>query len=87
MTDWEEAWNSPELRRIRRQLKRGKLPAYCLESLGCPIVQRYLKEKKRHSSGSISPPQKPVVFRFLNRLFLKIPGKIWHIVKEKKWDY
>lgn len=43
MEEWETAWNSPALQEIRRYLAKGELSPYCLESTGCPIVQRHLQ--------------------------------------------
>jgi hypothetical protein len=78
MADWAAAWNSPQVQEIRRYLSQGKLSPYCLESLGCPIVQRYLNKKRKEP---ILPPisllRRPRFLRFLNRLFFKIPGRIW----------
>jgi hypothetical protein len=42
LEEWETAWNSPALQDIRRHLASGRLAPYCLESTGCPIVQRHL---------------------------------------------
>jgi hypothetical protein len=42
MEEWATAWNSPALQEIRRHLASGRLSPYCLESTGCPIVQRHL---------------------------------------------
>ncbi len=57
ITNWAEAWNSPQLQEIRRYLARGKLSRYCLESLGCPIVQRVLREEAAASSAL---PRRPL---------------------------
>lgn len=44
MSEWREAWNSPQLQEIRDFLSRGELSPYCLNSPSCPIVQRHLAE-------------------------------------------
>lgn len=85
MSEWTSAWNSPALQEIRSYLSRGKLSPYCLGSLGCPIVQKYLEWKRRESPlASISPQMKPPFLRFLNRLFFRIPGKLYRAFKFRK---
>lgn len=71
--EYFEAWNSPEIQEIRRYLSQGKLSPYCMECLGCPIVQRYLAE---HGMESPALKQRPFVIRLINRLLFRIPGKI-----------
>ncbi|MGD8537541.1 MAG: SPASM domain-containing protein [Candidatus Aminicenantes bacterium] len=71
--DYAQAWNSPEIQEIRRYLTQGKLSPYCMECLGCPIVQRYLAE---HGMENPALEQRPYVFRLINRLLFRIPGKV-----------
>ena len=71
--DYAQAWNSPEIQEIRRYLSQGKLSPYCMECLGCPIVQRYLAE---HGMENPALEQRPYVFRLINRLLFRIPGKV-----------
>ncbi len=78
--DYAEAWNSPEIQEIRRYLSQGKLSPYCLECLGCPIVQRYLAE---HPLEDPTMKQRPLVFRFINRLLFRIPSKIYQSLSKK----
>jgi hypothetical protein len=78
--EYAKAWNSPEVQEIRRYLSRGKLSPYCMECLGCPIVQRYLAE---HGMESPALRQRPFFLRFLNRLFFRIPSKIYHSLSKK----
>lgn len=82
MLEWREAWNSAELQEIRRHLSQGKLSPYCLDSLGCPIVQRYLAEKKEPSLQVLYVQKKPAFLRFLNRLFFRIPGKLFRALRK-----
>jgi len=77
MKQWVEAWNSLELQEIRRYLSRGKLSPYCLECLSCPIVQRHLAKR------SFPPRSRPFLLRFLNRIFFRIPGKIYQALEGK----
>jgi len=82
MSEWKTAWNSPQIQEIRRYLSRGKLSPYCLTSLSCPIVQKYLVEKGgEFPLSSLSPLQRPPLLRFLNRLFFRIPAKIYRLLK------
>lgn len=74
ITDWAAAWNSSPIREIRRHLSRGQLSPYCLESLGCPIVQRVLREQKELGT-SAALPKRPKWLRLLNRLMFRIPGR------------
>jgi hypothetical protein len=87
MTDYAECWNSAKLQEIRGCLSRGKLSPYCLESLGCPIVQRVLA-KNRENSGrreetQIAPARRPFILRFINKIFLGIPGKAWRLLRRR----
>lgn len=84
MADYAAAWNSAAAQEIRGYLSRGKLSPYCLESLGCPIVQRVLaREEKAREAGrpaggaSALPPPRRRALRVLNRLMFRIPGRIW----------
>jgi MoaA/NifB/PqqE/SkfB family radical SAM enzyme len=40
MDEFKDAWNSPVLQAIRRDLSRGRFHRYCLESPACPIVRK-----------------------------------------------
>lgn len=88
MADYAAAWNSDAAREIRGYLSRGKLSPYCLESLGCPIVQRVLaREAKAREEGrapgeeSALPPPRRRFLRLLNRLMFRIPGRIWRALR------
>ena len=78
--DYAKAWNSPEIQEIRRYLSQGKLSPYCMECLGCPIVQRYLVE---HPLESPAVKQWPIAFRLINRLLFRIPSKIHRSLKNR----
>jgi hypothetical protein len=85
MNDWAAAWNSPEIQEIRDYLRQGKLSPYCMVSLGCPIVQRYLREKnKDKGDAAVAPPRRSPVLLALNRLMFRIPGKIQKAVHERR---
>lgn len=79
MSEWKEAWNSPQLQEIRRYLSRGELSPYCLKSLSCPIVQRYLGEEK---VGKLLKQKKPFLLRLINRLLFRIPAKIVRMLRK-----
>jgi hypothetical protein len=78
--DYAEAWNSPEIQEIRRYLSQGKLSPYCMECLGCPIVQRYFAE---HPLENPAMKQWPFLFRLINRLLFRIPSKIHQSISKK----
>lgn len=78
--EYAKAWNSPEIQEIRRYLSQGKLSPYCMECLGCPIVQRYLVEHPEHGPQH---KHKPFVLRLLNRLLLRIPSKVYQALKKE----
>ncbi len=85
MTDWEAAWNGPQIQEIRDCLRQGKLSSYCLVSLGCPIVQRYLREKnKGKGDGAVAPPRRSPVVLAINRLLFRIPGKISRALRTRR---
>jgi MoaA/NifB/PqqE/SkfB family radical SAM enzyme len=48
MSGFKEAWNSPLVRDIRRELSQGRFHQYCFESPTCPIVQ---KASESHALG------------------------------------
>jgi len=48
MSGFKEAWNSPLVRDIRRELSQGRFHQYCFESPACPIVQ---KASESHAMG------------------------------------
>jgi len=77
--EYAEAWNSPQIQEIRRYLSQGELSPYCLECLGCPIVQRYLAE---HPDKGPQHKPRPLILRLFNRLFFRIPSKIWQALKK-----
>ena len=77
MNEWATAWNSPVLQDIRKHLSKGSFSSYCRKSLACPIVQRYRSQEKIKR-----PPQiKGYAFlRAVNRLFFRLPGKIYRFL-------
>lgn len=77
--EYAEAWNSPQIQEIRRHLSRGELSPYCMECLGCPIVQRYLAE---HPEKESLYKPKPYIFRLVNRIFFRIPSRIYNSLKK-----
>ncbi len=80
-TKWEDAWNSQELQEIRSYLSRGKLSPYCLKTLSCPIVQRHLRNERGQKYGLFySPQERHPLLRLINRMFFRIPGKIYRFL-------
>jgi hypothetical protein len=77
MEDAERAWNSPELQEIRRYLAAGQLSPYCLESTGCPIVQRHLLRQRTRERWL---PDRLRVLGKLNRLFRGMPARLYYRV-------
>lgn len=85
MSEWKTAWNSPQIQEIRWYLSRGKLSPYCLDSLSCPFVQKYLAKQKEESLlSSLSLQQRPPILRLINRLLFRIPGKLYRALKRRK---
>lgn len=78
MTEWEQVWNSPQLQEIRGHLRQGKLSSYCQRSPSCPIVKRYLEEK----GESLSYQKPPFILHLVNKLFFRIPGRIYRAIKK-----
>jgi len=83
ITGWAAAWNSFQIREIRRHLIQGRLSPYCLESLGCPIVQRVLREQ-RERGKSDALPRRPTFLRLLNRLMFRLPGRAVRALHERR---
>ncbi len=85
ISDYDQIWNSPKLREIRRYLAKGKLSPYCLECPGCPIVQR---EVGKRAKGGLDPdaplfikPTRPLILRIINRALFRLPGKIYRALR------
>lgn len=77
MEDWAAAWNSPALQEIRACLAQGRLSAYCLESTGCPIVQRYLaRSRTAHPVLLRWLESRPAWARTLNGVLGGVPGLV-----------
>jgi len=83
ITDWAAAWNSSQVQEIRRYLSQGRLSPYCLESRGCPIVQRVLHEQETTGDSS-ALPSRPFVLRLVNRLMFRIPGRLVRFFRQRK---
>ncbi|HEX9901594.1 MAG TPA: hypothetical protein VGB72_01910, partial [Acidobacteriota bacterium] len=56
---------------------------YCLESRGCPIVQRVLHEQEARGATD-ALPRRPRLLRLLNRLMFRIPGRLVRVFRERK---
>lgn len=81
MSEYAESWNSSRLQEIRAFLARGELSPYCLESLGCPIVQRILEKKHREGEPAPFPSSRPAVVRLINRLLFGLPKRLYLAVR------
>lgn len=81
MSDYAESWNSSRLQEIRAFLARGELSPYCLDSLGCPIVQRILEKKRLEGEPTPILPGRPAVLRLINRLFFGLPKRLYLTVR------
>ncbi|HEX7485217.1 MAG TPA: hypothetical protein VF332_03630 [Vicinamibacterales bacterium] len=78
MSEWATAWNSPALQEIRSFLAKGKLSPYCLESTGCPVVQRHLEALRQKAwIPQLQPSTRPRWARVVNRLFDGAPARIY----------
>lgn len=82
---WESAWNCAELQEIRSYLAKGQFSPYCLLSLSCPSVRRYLRD---HPEAALPPPEtgpqpktpppkRPLALRLINRALGGVPGRIY----------
>ena len=82
MEEWPTAWNSDKAQEIRRYLAQGTLSPYCLESLGCPVTQRFLEERKRQALiPSLSPSGRPPLLRAINRALGGLPARIYRALR------
>jgi hypothetical protein len=79
-SEYAKAWNSPEIQEIREYLSRGKLSPYCMECLGCPIVQRYFAENPLENPAM---KQRPFLFRLINKLLFRVPSRIYQSFSKK----
>lgn len=81
MSEWQSAWNSPALQDIRRHLVNGELSPYCLSSLGCPVVQRQLEERRRSPLGALDPAARSPLLRSVNRLLGGLPSRAYRRIE------
>ncbi|MEW6455909.1 MAG: radical SAM/SPASM domain-containing protein [Acidobacteriota bacterium] len=81
MNSWAKAWNSPVLQEMRKYLREGRFSPYCRESLACPIVQRYCPPKI--ISTNLLTIKRYASLRFINRLFFRIPIKLYRFLRTK----
>jgi len=84
MAEWRTAWNSPALQEIRSHLVRGELSPYCLASLGCPVVQRFLDERRRSPLAAIDPRARSPLLRGLNRLLGGVPARLYRLLSSAR---
>jgi len=80
MNDWDTAWNSPALQEIRKYLGEGRFSSYCLESLACPIVQRYRLQKEIQGHSLQKDIRRYAFLRLVNRLLFRLPSKIYRFL-------
>jgi hypothetical protein len=80
MTEHAQAWNSPLVQEIRRDLLAGTFHRYCFDSPDCPIV------KKAHEARSLSTREE--AHRWLRRTWDRVkrngggrPGRIYRQAK------
>lgn len=58
--DWrrsglEKLWNGPIMQTLRRQMAAGELPDLCRNSPSCPVVQSFLREKRKDEAAGLQP--------------------------------
>jgi MoaA/NifB/PqqE/SkfB family radical SAM enzyme len=80
MTEYAQAWNSPLVQEIRRDLLAGTFHRYCFDSPDCPIV------KKAHEARTLSTREE--AHRWVRRTWDRIkrngggrPGRIYRQAK------
>jgi hypothetical protein len=83
MAEWREAWNSPPIQEIRAHLVRGELSPYCLASLGCPVVQRYLAEKRNSPFARWRAAARSRAVR-IDRLLARMPSRIVRRLRHRR---
>jgi hypothetical protein len=76
MSEWRDAWNSPQLQEIRHYLSRGELSPYCLNSPSCPIVQRHLASTAAGGGKISRTGKKPRILHLMKRRFIRILSKL-----------
>ena len=78
--DYRQAWNSPLMQGIRRQLLRGTFHSYCFDSPDCPIV------KKAHEGRSLTRREEGL--RLVRRTWDRLkrsghPGRLYRTAKAR----
>jgi len=78
--DYRQAWNSPLMQAIRRQLLNGTFHSYCFDSPDCPIV------KKSHEARALTPREEAL--RLVRRTWDRFkrsghPGRIYRTAKAR----
>jgi MoaA/NifB/PqqE/SkfB family radical SAM enzyme len=80
MDGYREAWNSPLLQEVRRELAAGRFHRYCLDSPACPIV------RKAARAGQIASPAERLprlrrAWRRLDGAFGGVPRRLLRPLK------
>jgi hypothetical protein len=80
MDTYAEAWNSPEIQGIRRELAAGRFHEYCLASEACPIVRKSSHRQTLTRSERAFLAAKRLWQR-ADRLAFGVPGRLIRPVK------
>jgi hypothetical protein len=80
MDEFKQAWNSPIMLDIRRELQAGRFHKYCFDSPDCPIV------RKADQAQDLPVPQHVLMLsrrvrERLRRAGYGAPGKIYRLAK------
>jgi MoaA/NifB/PqqE/SkfB family radical SAM enzyme len=75
MNDYRDAWNSPILRAIRKELAAGRFHDYCLRSSSCPIVRKAEQARRLNSTDSRYLRARRLWHR-LDRMLGGLPGHL-----------
>lgn len=80
MDAYAEAWNSPEIQGIRRELAAGRFHEYCLASEACPIVRKssHRQTLTRAERAFLAAKR---LWQRADRLAFGVPGRLIRPVK------
>lgn len=75
MSDYRQAWTSPLLQEIRRDLAAGRFHSYCLNSPACPIIRKSSHARELPLRHALMVRGRQVWHRF-DKLLLGVPRRL-----------
>ncbi len=82
MQDFQQAWNSPLLQDLRRELRAGRFHRYCFDSPDCPLVRKAEQHRDLGPSQELLKGGVRWLTRF-KRAGFGLPGRLYRSAKRR----